>query len=94
MSESDKEISWDIPTTDKEIEQLVDSWVWNESIFGIYDFLKDESCSFQKKVLKQCLKTFNEGRSFDSFLDLASHLEHECLVTQAQTAQKKSDCKD
>ena len=62
--------------TKKEAKQLVDSWVWNVNIFDIYDYLKEEDRPTQRRILKQCLKTFNESRSVSHFIDLAEHLNH------------------
>jgi len=59
--------------SNKEIEELVESWNWNLTIFDVYDEIKDWSTENQTKVLRQCVKVFGDGNK--NFKDLLYHLD-------------------
>ena len=48
--------------TDKEVEDMVESWNWNLSIFEIYDEVRDNSDSVNEKLLTYAYHFFKEDK--------------------------------
>ncbi len=47
--------------TDKEVEEQVESWNWNLSIFEIYDEVRDNSQEDNNKLLNYAYHFFNSS---------------------------------
>ena len=48
--------------TDKEVEDMVEAWNWNLSIFEIYDEVRDNSDSVNEKLLTYAYHFFKEDK--------------------------------
>ena len=48
--------------TDKEVEDMVEAWNWNLSIFEIYDEDRDNSDSVNEKLLTYAYHFFKEDK--------------------------------
>ena len=48
--------------TDKEVEDMVESWNWNLGIFEIYDEVRDNSDSVNEKLLTYAYHFFKEDK--------------------------------
>ena len=48
--------------TDKEVEDMVEAWNWNLSIFEIYDEVRDNSYSVNEKLLTYDYNFFKEDK--------------------------------